>query len=216
MKASTQHCLFLIAFMLSLAGTHSELIFAQNSGSGSMVSSPPSPQPWGGDAKPPADLKRAHTEEELRYDGFFQELRSWEDIANQEESAGNSGWAEHWRTKLERESGLTASEAAEIKQIIDQYFRDEQAREQQENDIRTQAMSENPGTWRQALYSNQDYINLANQRFGLIDQTISRLVSALGPKRFTRLDLYTLHMHDRMKAAQVRKRAESSQEGRDK
>jgi hypothetical protein len=102
---------------------------------------------------------------------------------------------------LERESAITPEEAANVRQIVTQYFKDEEARSARVQEIRSQAIASG-GDSCQAVFSDPDYMALHKQQWGLIDQSIAQLVSALGARSFSRLDLYTRHMNDRSNATQ--------------
>jgi len=227
MKISILYLSFALLACLGLAGTLSTRAFGQVSlsvtsadegchwgdgtGTGSIESPIPENMrhvPSGGDAKPPADWNPPDTEENLRFWGFFGELRGWDKIAKCYEDKGDAGWADHFRTKLERESGLTSSEAAEVKRIVFQYFQDDQNAENQMSEIRSRAIADYPNSWKSVIYSDPEYIALHKQKSNLLNQTIAQLVSTLGSRPFTKLDLYTRHYKDRMKAAQEPRKAE--------
>jgi hypothetical protein len=114
-------------------------------------------------------------------------------------------------SKLERESGLTSSEAEEVKKIVFQYIQDDQDDGKRLEEIRNNAIADSPNSWKSVIYSDPEYVALHKQKSNLLNQAIAQLVSTLGSRPFTKLDLYTRHYKDRMKAAQARKQAESSQ-----
>jgi hypothetical protein len=236
MKVSIWHLSFVLLAGLGLAGTLSTRAFGQvgvtvtsadegcsggtggTSGLGSVVSAPPAQQPhsFGGPRVVPEGWYKPHSEEELRFRGFFMELRAWDEIAKCYSDKGDAGWADHMRSKLERESGLTASEADQVKQIMYQYFQDLETNDQKSRAIQERMMAESPDSWRQAIFSDPEYAALHEQHENLTNQAVAQLVSTLGSRPFTKLDLYTRHYKDRMKAAQDRKQAESSQGGAQK
>ena len=171
MKASNWYILgaFLVAF--GLTSTLTTRAYGQNSVSGSSGDGQnqgiesPIPEnmlhvPSGGDVKPPADWFIPLTEEEQRFRGFFISLRNWNELAKKLEDSGDSGWADHYRTKLERESGLTSSESAEVTKIVLQYFRDDKNEENVMLEIRSRAIADSPNSWKSVIYSDAEYVAL--------------------------------------------------------
>jgi hypothetical protein len=149
---------------------------------------------------------------------FFDMLRSWDASAKDYEKAGNQGWAEHWRTKLARESGLTEEQEDQVKQIASQYRQDEQAwqlkTDEEGRKFRATFFTMPRPNPNQKFVITPEQAALRQEHWDLVNKAIAQLVSTLGSRSFSRLDLYTRHMDDRMKAQQApRKTAEGSQGG---
>jgi hypothetical protein len=166
--------------------------------------------PEASDTRPP-DSFTPQTEEEQRYLGFFRQLHAWDENADHSGASGNSDSPEFSRTRLEKEVGLTSSEAADLKRIVFQYIQDDQDQEKMMERIRNRAIASYPDSWKNIVDSDPEYINLVKLQSKLLSQAIAQLASNLGPKRFAKLDSYTRHFEDSTKAAQPRKQAESSQ-----
>jgi hypothetical protein len=220
MKNSIWHLSIALLVGLGLACTFPKPALGQSENIGpnaknNSISAPPAHVPWsnGGPMVRPEGWVKPHSEEELRFFGLFAGLKGYEETAKKLDDEGNSGWAEHYRTKLERESGLTATEAEQVKQIALQYFQDLVTNGEKSRAIQERIMAESPHSWRQAIFSDPEYAALHEQKENQMNQAIAKLVSILGSRSFTKLDFYTRHMDDQMKAAHARKLAESSQGG---
>lgn len=208
-------CLSLmLAACSGVAMTLSTCAYAQDQGAGS-IGSPAGDNlnqvQSGGEAKPPADWFRPLSDDEMRFSVFFRELLAWEDQAREFEASGNSAEVASYRARLGRESGLTASEAAEVKRIAFQYIQDDQEDGQKMERIRNGAIAVYPNSWKTFLYSDPEYVALHRLRAKLLNYAIGQLVTALSPRQFARLDLYTRHYKDWMNDPQVRKQTESSE-----
>ena len=216
MKISILHLSLALLAAIGLASALSIPASGQNPGTASAESLLPNNlnhAPNGGDATPPADWSTPLTEEELRFLGFFRELRAWDDNADNLDASGNSDRSEFSRTRLEKESGLTSSDAADVKRIVFQYIQDDQDERKIMDGIRNRAIAAYPNSWKSIVYSDPEYVNLHKLQSKLLDRAIAQLASTLGSKRFTKLDVYTRHYNDRTPAAQARKHTESSQSG---
>jgi hypothetical protein len=77
-------------------------------------------------------------------------------------------------------------------------------------EIRAKAIADSPNSWKNVIFSDPEYVALHKHQSNLINQTIAQLVLTLGSRPFTRLDFYTRHMDDQMKAAHARKQAEGA------
>jgi hypothetical protein len=155
------------------------------------------------------------SEEVSRYLYFFGQLRAWNEVAKKEEDAGNTGWAEHWRTRLEKRSGLTAAEADQVKKIAFQYFQDDKSLRQRSMDADIQSGSpklrhHNIG---EKLVISPEASALMKEHYDLVNKAIAQLVTDLGSRSFSKLDLFTRHMDDQMKANLARQKAEEASKG---
>jgi len=159
----------------------------------------------------------APSEEVERYMYFFEMLRSWDTLAKRAENSGDSGWAEYYRTKLAKESGLTEEQADQVKKIVYQHLQDEQASGQrvEETNKKSGAYLHRPDPGHgQKLVITPEQAALRQEHWDLVNKAIAQLVSTLGSRPFSKLDLYTRHMDDRMKTQQApRKTAEGSEGG---
>jgi hypothetical protein len=216
MKASILHLSLALLAAVALASALSTNASGQNPGTGSVESPLPdnlNHLPGGGDATPPADWFTPQTEEERRYLGFFRELRAWDENADHLDAPENSDSSEFSLPRLEKESGLTSSEAAWVRRIVFQYIQDDQDDARIMTGIRNRAIADYPNSWKSIVYSDPEYVNLHKLQSKLLTRAIAQLASILGSKRFTKLDSYTRHYEDRTKASQLRKPAEPSQSG---
>jgi hypothetical protein len=196
-----------------LASSLSTQASAQNPATGSGEASHPntaSSVPKADDA-PTADQPTPQTQEEQRYSAFFRQLRAWDENADHSGPSGILDSSEFSRTRLEKDAGLTSSEAADVNRIVFQYMQDDQDQEKMIAAIRNRAIADYPNSWKSVVDSDPECANLRKLQSTLLSRAIEQLSSTLGPKRFTKLDSYTRHFEDKTKAAQSRKQPAPAQ-----
>lgn len=161
---------------------------------------PPSPTP----------AQREQFEQEMRFGSLFAHLDMEEREAEAEEKAGHTEMANAWRADFARKSGLTADEAAKVKQIAAQYLLDHQAASENLRSTLIAVRQANPGVRMSA--TNSPEIAAAQQRMkDLFPKAVADLLAALGPESFSRLDGYTRHMHDQSRIVRPAQSAPSPQ-----
>ena len=193
MKPSILHLSLSLLSVVTLAGAVSTQASAQNPATPSAASPSPgnlNPRPSDGDAPAP-DRYTPQTEQEQRYLRFFRQIRAWDQSANSSNASANSDSPEVSRTRFEKESGLTASEVADVKRIVSQYMDDDQNQQTMMERIRNRTIAEYPNSWKTVVDSDPEYSNLLKLRAKLLSKAIEELSSYLGPNRFSKLDQYT-------------------------
>jgi len=168
---------------------------------GTLISSGFGQQPQGTSTTPLAPRSRVTCEDtspEARYDSFFRVLIGWDEAAKTSLSAGGDAeMAEAWRTRLQKYSGLTAEEAEQVKQVARKYLADRQSFEQKAAAIASQYRATHP--YEQRKLNDPvppEFAPLRQESLDLVHHAIAELVTALGSRSFSRLDLYTIHMDD--------------------
>ena len=215
MKPSILNLFVTLLAAVAMATAASTQASAQNPATPTAASATPgnlNPAPSDGDAPTP-DRYTPQTEEEQRYLGFFQKLRAWDENANNSGASANSDSPEISRTRFEKESGLTPSEAADVKRIVSQYMEDDQNQEKMMAGIRNRVIADYPNSWKTVLNSDPEYVNLLKLRAKLLSRAIAELSSDLGPNRFPKLDQYTRHYDNKSKASKSRKQEYPSPSG---
>jgi len=144
------------------------------------------------------------SEEVMRYEGFFMVVRGWDDAAKSTDATGGDhGMAEAWRTRLKKQSGLTSSEADEVKKIAYQYLEDDAAWAQRFVEAGYQARTDHPNAM-PGSYPTPEIDALRREHIDLVNKAIANLVTTLGSRSFSRLDLFTRHMDDWLKNSVAR------------
>jgi hypothetical protein len=121
------------------------------------------------------------SEEVTRYVGFFNQVYTWDLFAKQADKSGDAGWAEHWRTRLQKMSGLTAVQADAVTKVALKW----------QADVSTGAIT-------------------PNGRDESVNRCIAELVATLGSRPFSRLDQFTRHMNDQSNSRNEKGRANKS------
>jgi hypothetical protein len=140
---------------------------------------------------------------------LFNEVISDDAVADQSAKKGELDWADAWRSRLEKQSALSAAEATQVKQIAAQWKQDEADRMQRAAEVAAKWRSTHPPTVvngrpsRPSPYTDPEHRALNQEQWDLVNKAIAQLVTTLGTKSFARLDLYTRHMDDQMKAMEV-------------
>jgi len=141
-----------------------------------------------------AEQQRIH-DQELRYSDLFADLALYERKAQSEDAAGRAAMAAGWRGYFAKKSGLTEADAEIVKEIGKEY----EQRRDEVNKAYRRAVSEaraEPHTARPSRHNTPAIAEAEDALYGLFPETMAKLVSALGQRSFTRLDSYTIHMHD--------------------
>ncbi len=110
------------------------------------------------------------SEEYLRFRGLFSALRAEDDVAKQSEDKGEQGWADHSRTWLQRMSGLTESEAAQVKKVAYQWYQDEEEWAQKYRDAIARIRAAAGGRYDvQSIHSDPEIVALNQSHPGNMD-----------------------------------------------
>jgi hypothetical protein len=136
--------------------------------------------------------------EQFRYEDLFSTLTFYERQAQKEDAAGNADMAAGWRSYFAKKSGMTTDEANTVKKIAEEYLKEREVRYKNYRDAISTARSL-PHTVRPSRLNTPAIAEAQDALEGLFPSVKAKLVSALGSRSYTRLDGYTIHMHDNAK-----------------
>jgi hypothetical protein len=137
-------------------------------------------------------------DQERRYVDLFSQLSAQEDMAKRAEAGGNTEMAAAWRGRFARMSGLTTEEAEIVKKIGAKFQIDRRSANDNYVSTLVAARKAYPGDYH-SQNNSPDFAAARDRLQNLTPNVIANLVTALGSRSFTRLDSYTLHMHDNAK-----------------
>jgi hypothetical protein len=167
---------------------------------GTLISSGFGQQTQGATATPLAPRSRVTCEDtspEARYDSFFRVLIGWDEAAKTSLSAGGDAeMAEAWRTRLQKYSGLTAEESEQVKQVARKYLADRQSFDDKAAAMGSAYRAAHPHEIPNINAIPPELDALRQERLDVVRRAEAELLTALGSRSFSRLDLYTIHMDD--------------------
>jgi hypothetical protein len=143
------------------------------------------------------------SEEIMRYTGLFTAIRGWDWVAkSMDEKGEDHGMAEAWRTRLEKQSGLTASESEEVKKIAYQWLKDDAEFGQRFVEAGNRAHAAHPNE-AAGGYPTPEIDAMRQESIDIANKAIIDLLRVLGSRSFSKLDLFTRHMDDWLKSMQT-------------
>jgi len=203
MKAlSIRYSLFLAAFLV-LTSLCVRSIHAQSACDPAPCPTPGSSAPnvWTPNGKgqpthaPKTPEELAEQNREMRYGMLFSRLEADEKSAQRYDSAGDAATAAAWRGHFAKQSGLRPEEADAIKKIAQDYLRERDVRTKRYMDARSAALASHEQKHPSRI-NTPEIADAEDSLKALFPTVIANLLSALGSRSFSRLDSYTIHMHE--------------------